>query len=599
MILDSASSKRYGVYVFFDQDGIVDEYNLYFLKELKKEVSHLLVICNGALNEKGREDFEAVADELLVRPNEGYDITAYKIGLKKCKFNADGKYDEVIICNSTMFGPFYPFSEMFGVMAAKDLDFWGITNFHEVPFDPFGTVKYGMLPKHVQSFFMVFRKSLTQTKDFIHYWKKMPKIHNYEEAIGYHEAIFTKEFSDKGYRWDVYANSDELEGYTYDPLRDFPRLMIEKKRCPVIKRRSFFHEYVEALSRSAGEGTREAMEYIEKYTEYDTRMIWNSILRIQNMADIKKRLHLNYVLPVRGLLSKNPHVLKTALVIHVYYEELADMCCKYALSVPENVDIYVTVPNEKKLEVVKKSFDCVKKQKIEFRIVGNIGRDVAPFLVGCKDLIGKYDLIGKVHDKKVYQVVPMSIGESWGFMCFENMLKNETFVRNVIEVFQRNPYLGLLTPPVPVHGPYYPTTGKGEWGENFKVAKQLAQDLHLHVDINPNKEPVAPLGSMFWVRTDAIKGLFAKDWQYEDFPPEPIDTDHTVLHAIERIYPFCVQNEGYYAGWLLADSYANIHLTNWKYMNGEIGRAAMENFGVNRFWELTESIKNENGPDRR
>lgn len=591
MILDNSPLRRYGVFVFFDKDGIVDEYNYYFLKELKKELSHLLVICNGDLSKEGKKGFEAIADELIVRPNVGYDVTAYKIGIKKIGYNKDGAYDEILICNNTMFGPFYPFAEMFDAMAKKDLDFWGITNFHEVPFDPFGTVKYKMLPKHIQSFFMVFRKSLTKTADFVNYWENMEKIENYEQAIGYHEVIFTKEFADKGYKWDVYANSNELENYTYDPLRDFPRLMIEKKRCPIIKRRSFFHEYVEALSRSAGEGAREALEFIQKNTDYDTDMIWKSILRSQNMADIKKRLHLNYVLPSRVRLNKNEFSLKTALVIHIYYDELAEMCSRYALSVPENVDIYVTVPNDEKLKNAKKAFEKVKKHKVEFRTVGNIGRDVAPFLVGCKDLIDKYDLIGKVHDKKVYQIVPMSIGESWGFMCFENMLKNETFVRNVISTFEENPFLGMLTPPVPVHGPYYPTTGKGEWGDNFKVAKELSETLGLKVDITNKKEPVAPLGSMFWVRTKALKGLFAKDWQYEDFPKEPIDTDATVLHAIERIYPFCVQNEGFYSGWLMVDTYARVHMTNWRYMNGETGRAAMNNLGVNRFWELTESIK--------
>lgn len=591
MILNEMSPKRYGVYVFYDKDGIVDEYNYYFIRELKKEVSHVLVICNGELNEEGKAGFEAVADELIVRPNEGYDITAYKIGIEKIDYNKNGEYDEILICNSTMFGPFYPFKEMFENMAAQDIDFWGITNFHEVPFDPFGTVKYGMLPKHIQSFFMVFRKSLTTTSDFVNYWENMPVINSYEEAIGYHEAIFTKEFADKGYKWNVYANSDHLEGYTYDPLRDFPRMMIEKRRCPIIKRRSFFHDYSEALSRSAGEGAREALEYIQKYTEYDTDMIWKSILRIQNMADVKKRMHLNYVLPSRVLLDKKETKLKTALVVHVYYDDLAPMCSRYALSMPKDVDIYVTVPNEEKLKVVKKAFEIVKDHNIDFRIVGNIGRDVAPFLVGCKDIIDKYDLIAKVHDKKVYQVMPMSIGETWGSMCFENMIKNEIFVKNVISTFENNPFLGMLTPPVPVHGPYYPTTGKGEWGDNFKVAQELAEELGLKVDLSNRKEPIAPLGSFFWVRTAALKGLFARDWEYEDFPPEPIETDATVLHAIERIYPFCVQNEGYYSGWLMVDTFAKVQLTNWRYMNGSISRAAMDNHGKNRFWELTETIK--------
>lgn len=587
MIVNSENAKRCAVFVFYDSDGIVDDYNYYFLEELQKEVTRLIIICNGEIQPEGLERFRSMTPEVIVRPNEGFDITAYKVGLEHITYEGLQEYDEVMVLNSTNFGPFYPFSEMFRQMDKKDVDFWGITNFHEVPFDPFGTISYGYIPKHIQSYFMVFRRDFCATKDFVDYWKKLPKITSYYEAIGYHEAIFTKTFADKGYQWDVYVNSDDLEGFTYDPLRDFPRYLIEQKRCPIMKRRSFFHDYGEALSRSGGEATREALDFVKEHTTYDVNMIWDNLLRLQNQADLKKRMHLNYVLsssiPKKTELDPRQ---KVALVLHIYYEELADYCCKYASNMPEYVDIYVTAPNEEKMSHVKKVFAKLQGHKVEFRIVGNIGRDVAPFLVGCKDLIDKYDLICKLHDKKVYQVVPMSVGASWSYKCFENMAKNEVFIENVIKTFQENPKLGLLTPPVPNHAPYYPTTGKGEWGDNFDVAQELAKTLGMNVDMTKEKEPVAPLGSMFWVRTKALKVLFDHDWQYDEFPPEPIETDATVLHAIERIYPFCVQHEGYYPGWVMVDTFARIEMTNWNFINGSLETALFDKVGVTNFQEL-------------
>lgn len=591
MLVRTKDARRYGIYVFYDKDGIVDEYNYYFLEDLRKNLSRLLIICNGDVRPEGLERFQKIADEVVVRENKGFDITSYKLGIERYGYEELSQFDEVMVLNSTTYGPFYPFSEMFAAMDQRDVDFWGITKFHQVPFDPFDTIKYGYIPEHIQSYFMVFRRSLFETEDFQNYWRNLPQINSYEEAVGFYETVFTKDFSDKGYKWDVYVNSSDLEHYTYDPLRDFPRRMIEERKCPVIKRRSFFHDYQEAFSRSGGEGSREAFDFIEKELGYDVGLIWKNILRLENQADVKKRMHLNYVLSSKLPLKQNPGKLTACLVLHIYYQELAQYCYKYVTSMPEGTDIYITVPSEEKKKYVEKVFEPLKGYKWEIRIVGNIGRDVAPFLVGCKDIIDKYDLICKVHDKKVYQVMPMSIGESWAYKCFENLLKNKTFVENVIATFEQNPFLGMLTPPVPNHGPYYPTCGKGEWGDNFAVTKEVAEKLGVNVNMNRDKEPVAPLGSMFWVRTKALKSLFAHDWQYQEFPEEPIETDATVLHAIERVYPFCVQHEGYYPALLMVDTYARIEFTNWKFISGELHKAAMNQVGVHRHRELLEKIR--------
>ncbi len=592
MIIDKKDVKRCAVFVFFDKDGIVDRYIETFLNGIKENVERIVVVCNGDVDKRGMETFRNITEEVIVRPNEGYDITAYKCGLTHVSFDSLKEYDEVLLLNSTMFGPIYPFSEMFDSMNREDIDFWGMTNFHEVPYDPFGTIEYGYIPKHIQSFFMVFRQSLCLTDDFRDYWENLPEITDYNEAIGFFETVFTKKFADKGYKWKVYADSEELEGYTYDPLRDYPRYMIEKKRCPVMKKRSFFHDYGEAFSRSGGEAVREVYNYIDRETGYDTDMIWETLLRLQNMADIKKRLSLNYILSSR--MPKNTEIKKIkkiALVIHIYFEDLAGFCCTYAKHMPEYADIYVTVPTKEKLINVKKAFAELNDRNVEFRVVGNRGRDVAPFLVGCKNIIDKYELICKVHDKKVYQLMPRSVGASWGYKCFENTLKNKIFIENVIKTFEENPRLGMLAPPVPNHAHYYPTTGKGEWGDNYQVTKEWAQKLGFNVDIDNSKEPVAPLGSMFWVRTKALKGLFDHDWQYEEFPEEPIETDATVLHALERLYPFCVQSEGYYSGWLMADSFARIEITNWKYINDKLIQALFEKTGICSFNELIDRTK--------
>ena len=38
MILQKNTANRLGIFVFYDKDGIADEYNFYFIEELKKQV---------------------------------------------------------------------------------------------------------------------------------------------------------------------------------------------------------------------------------------------------------------------------------------------------------------------------------------------------------------------------------------------------------------------------------------------------------------------------------------------------------------------------------------------------------------------------------
>ena len=69
----------------------------------------MIIVCNGDVCAKGKEAFRSLTNEIIMRPNEGYDITAYKEGLEYVTFNKLAGYDEVIVANSTCFGPFYPF----------------------------------------------------------------------------------------------------------------------------------------------------------------------------------------------------------------------------------------------------------------------------------------------------------------------------------------------------------------------------------------------------------------------------------------------------------------------------------------------------------
>lgn len=578
-MLIKKEGKRLGIFFFYDKDGIVDGYVDYLLQNIMSFFEKLIVVCNGRLSAEGKQLLKKYTMDLIVRENVGLDVGAYKEAMEYIGWDQLQLYDEAVIFNHTIMGPVYSFEEMFSAMNRRDLDFWGITKYGREEFDPFGYSEYNYLPEHIQSHFLVFRKSLLKEKAFRQFWEELPVIKSYNESIGLFESAFTKKFSDKGFRWDVYVNTDDYEGITTYPLMNYPKELIGKKRCPIFKRRTFFQPYDYVLSNTVGQAAVELMQYLSENSLYDVDMIWENILRTCNQADFAKNLQLQYVLP-SGIAPEKEmeeylQTKKLALIMHLYFEDLIQESLHYAESMPETADVYITTDTKKKKQAIERAFSQLRCGKLEVRLIENRGRDVSSLLVGVKDVIMEYDIACFVHDKKTAQIKPGSVGEGFAYKCFKNTLYNRKFVYNVIGCFKENPRLGLLAPPVPNHGNFFTTLG-WEWSVNFENVQKLADKLGIRVPMDEKKEPIAPLGTFFWFRPAALKTLYEYDWQYEDFPEEPNGIDGTLLHAVERVYPYAVQQEGYYPATLLADRFASIELNNLEYYVREYNKALLD-----------------------
>lgn len=565
---------RIGIYFFYDKAGRVDKYVEFFLKNLLPYFSKLIIVCNGEIRASEKSTLNKYG-EVLVRENKGFDVWAYKAGIKHIGWSNLQKYDELIMINSTIMGPIFPFKETFYKMDKRtDLDFWGITKYFKYNGDPFGCISYGYIPDHIQSHFIAVRKKMFKSDEFRKHWEEMPMIHNYYEAIGLHEAIFTKKFADLGYKWATSVDMEDLRNYSGYPMIMCPQILVEKYRCPIFKRRSFFHETDDILNNTTGEQASELFEYIDLHTNYDVDMILENIIRTCNQKDIQKNLNFTYTLPTN--ISKEPNKnLKLALIYHVYFTDILEQTIHYLKSVPDNFHVYITTDTEEKLQIIKDKLSIFNFDKFEIRIIKNRGRDVSSLLVGVKDIIMQYDIACFAHDKKTTQVKPYSIGASFAYKCLENVLKNKHLVNNIVNTFEQNPRLGILSPPEPNHSVFFASIGQ-EWGPNFENVYQLAETLGLQVSMSPDKPAIAPYGTIFWFRPKAMKPLFDYDWQYEDFPEEPNGIDGTLLHAIERIYPFVVQHSGYYPAIVMNDKFASIEYNNLRHYTRGYNKILLE-----------------------
>lgn len=576
--------KRLAIFFFYDQDGIADRYIDLFLQGLSEVCERTVIVVNGSITPQARALFARHSNEIILRENSGYDAWAHKAGLDYVGWEALGAYDEVVLTSYNLMGPVYPFSVMFSKMAQQEeLDFWGAASHFGVPYNSYLYAPAESMEENINTSFIVYRNKFLKSPELQNYWAHLPEIHTQEENEKWYSSSFTKHFQSLGCQWAVYANAGDRYA-TENYLLYLPYQAVKESRCPVFSRRCFTLSHDYAMLATTGEQTAALFQYLKAETSYDTDSILENLLRTCNQYDIVRTLDLTYTLPSNSEIS---HPVQTkpgniALVMHLYYIDLLADSVHYAASMPEQADIYITTPHKDHIARITEAFS-VLPNKVEVRLIANRGRDVSSLLVGAADIQEKYKYICFFHDKKGSQEKPYSIGRSFAYKISESALCSRQYVNNIICLFEQNPHLGLLGPLPPYHSSYYYTLGC-DWGPNYEGTKDLAEKLKLHIPISKDLPPVAPYGTTFWYRAEAMKKLFAQQWKYEDFPPEPNSVDGTLLHAIERIYPFVVQDAGYYPAYALPDSLAAIELTNLQfYLRNLNGVFYQNHIGTNNF----------------
>lgn len=273
---------------------------------------------------------------------------------------------------------------------------------------------------------------------------------------------------------------------------------------------------------------------------------------MENVYDLKIQKNLNFILPIeKKLEDKVVEKGKVAIIIHLHYKETLDFYMKYLENIPYNIKVFITTSNE---EIKEKIFNS--KIDINYSIVKklNRGRDISAFLVACREKIQNYEYICFLHDKKEKDLIYKNDIKNWTSDLWENTIGSEEYITNVLYTFYNKPTIGLLVPPPPI-GDHFSTVYKNAWYKNFKTTRKLIEEMHLECDLDVDKSPIT-FGTVFWARVPALKKLFDIKWKYEDFDEEPMESDGTISHAIERSLAYIAQDAGYETGWIMTDRYA-------------------------------------------
>ena len=376
-----------------------------------------------------------------------------------------------------------------------------------------------------------------------------------------------------------------------NPLMDMPDELIRCLHFPFFSLEVFRRKLNNSINTTLGNQARLLLNELREIG-YDEDKLLRYLIATVEQIDLLLTLQLIFILPsdrIELRADKENEEKTLALGMHLYYMDLLEQSKEYAKRFPPETDIIITTSDEKKKEKIECEFSDLECNSLDVRVVENRGRDVSSLLVGMRDL-AEWKFVCFYHDKKTVQTKPGTVGVGFGYQCAENLFSSRDYIHNVVNLFQSEKRLGILSPPPPNHSDYYFTMAL-PWGLNWDVSFALYQRLSLSVPISKDKAPVAPLGTCFWFRGDALRKLLQYGWNYDDFPSESNGVDGTLLHAFERIYPYCAQQEGYYAAYVCSDKFAAVLRTTMMHYLRGYNRMASEYHIINKTEAMLNTIR--------
>lgn len=230
--------------------------------------------------------------------------------------------------------------------------------------------------------------------------------------------------------------------------------------------------------------------------------------------------------------------IRIAVHVHVYYIDLFDEIILHLNNVPIQFSLFVSVTNdEHRQTVLQKIHDISHVDRAEVRIVENRGRNIAPFLAEFGRSFHNYDYICHIHTKKSIYTGEERTG--WRRYLYERLLGSPDIIHAILTAFERDPKIGIICPEIYPYLPYWACT----WLSNKGIAAMILQRLNIPFD--PDEYFDYPVGSMFWIRKQALDPIIGLGLTERDFPVELGQTDGTLHHTIERCFILAARSRGY------------------------------------------------------
>ncbi|QCQ15387.1 rhamnan synthesis F family protein [Microbacterium sp. RG1] len=251
--------------------------------------------------------------------------------------------------------------------------------------------------------------------------------------------------------------------------------------------------------------------------------------------------------------------LRVAVVMHVSDVAGASAVLARLQALPPGYRLIVTTTNgvtARRMTELVSAIEAPRHGTFEVRVTpSNQGRDMSDMFIACRDVLldGSCDVVVKVHARPRKRKT-MIMDRYFRRYQLENLLDSEAHVSAILRMFEREPGLGLVFPPMMHIG--YQISGRG-WAKYRPAAGALTRRLGIRVPLD-TVSPNAPFGGMWFARPEALSLLARERWSYRDY-----NRSRTVdLGRLqERLVTAAAGEVGYHSRTVLTAEHAEISHT--------------------------------------
>ena len=189
--------KRLVCYAHFDDKGELKPFVKHSIAQMKEVCHTIAFVSNSILSDSDINYLNNICDYVKINDNVGYDFYMWKTALNAINYKG---YDEVILMNSSVFGPLYGIGPMLYEMSYRKCDFWGMTECFQIR-------------PHIQSYFLVFKKPVVESDAFALFWNCVMPYHNKHLVVLKYEIGLSQWLIESGFMAEAYFSFVKIGDY--------------------------------------------------------------------------------------------------------------------------------------------------------------------------------------------------------------------------------------------------------------------------------------------------------------------------------------------------------------------------------------------------